>query len=51
MSTTKNRGVAVEYSGMKSGKVGTIFEFSVGSVDIGAQLDSLSQYPGWFAEI
>jgi hypothetical protein len=46
MSTTQNRHIALEYSGVKSGGVGAIFEFDVGSVDIGAKLDSISQYPG-----
>jgi len=47
MSTTQKRSVAMEYSGFKEGKsLGTIFEFGVGAVDLGAQLDSLSQYPG-----
>ena len=45
MSTTLSRQVALEYSGAKRG-VGTIFEFGIGSVDCGACLDSLSQYPG-----
>ena len=48
MSTTKERRVALEYSGVKRGKAGLIFEFDVGSVDCGAQLDNLSQYPGFF---
>jgi hypothetical protein len=46
MSTTQNRAMAMEYSGIKGGELGTIFEFGVGAVDLGAQLDSLSQYPG-----
>jgi ankyrin repeat protein len=46
MSTTQSRAVAMEYSGFKGGELGTIFEFGVGAVDLGAQLDSLSQYPG-----
>ena len=46
MSTTSNRDVALEYSGVKTGVFGTIFEFDVGSIDCGARLDSLSQYPG-----
>ena len=46
MSTTLSRKVALEYSGVKMGGIGTIFEFDVGAVDSGAQLDSLSQYPG-----
>ena len=47
MSTTTERHVALEYSGVKRGKVGIVFEFDVGSVDCGAQLDKLSQYPGF----
>ena len=46
MSTTFNRSVAIEYSGIKHGNVGTIFELEVGAVDNGARLDPLSQYPG-----
>lgn len=46
MSTTQNRHIALEYSGVNSGGAGAIFEFDVGSVDIGAKLDSISQYPG-----
>jgi hypothetical protein len=40
------RHVALEYSGVKRGEVGTVFEFDVGAVDCGARLDPLSQYPG-----
>ena len=46
MSTTLRRDVALEYSGVKIRGVGTILEFDVGSIDCGAQLGSLSQYPG-----
>ena len=46
MSTTLNMNVALEYSGVKRGQVGTVFEFDVGAIDCGARLDSLSQYPG-----
>ena len=46
MSTTLSRHVALEYSGVKRGDVGTVFEFDVGAVDCGARLDPLSQYPG-----
>ena len=47
MSTTTERNIALEYSGVKRGKVGIIFELDVGSVDCGAQLGNLSQYPGF----
>jgi hypothetical protein len=46
MSTTLDRKVALEYSGVKRGKAGMVFEFELGAVDIGARLDSLSMYPG-----
>jgi hypothetical protein len=46
MSTTLSRNVALEYSVVKIGGVGTILEFDVGAIDCGAQLGSLSQYPG-----
>ena len=48
MSTTTNREMALNYSGVKleRSQVGSIFEFEVGAVDCGAKLDSLSQYPG-----
>jgi hypothetical protein len=50
MSTTLSRHVALEYSGARWGEVGTVLEFDVGAVDCGAQLDSLSQYPGSLVE-
>mmetsp|Transcript_35685 Transcript_35685/g.90019 ORF Transcript_35685/g.90019 Transcript_35685/m.90019 type:complete len:97 (+) Transcript_35685:1-291(+) len=43
MSTTLDRGVAVQYAGKS---VPTIFEISVGAIDRGASLAFLSQYPG-----
>jgi hypothetical protein len=46
MSTTQKRAVAMEYSGVKGGEMGTVIEFGIGAVDMGAQLDTLSQYPG-----
>ena len=46
MSTTLDPGVATEYSGVQRGKAGTVMEFEVGAVDLGAQLEDLSQYPG-----
>ena len=45
MSTTDNRSVALQYSGVKL-KRGVLFEISVGCVDIGASISFLSQYPG-----
>ena len=46
MSTTLDRDVATEYSGVKRGEVGAVMEFGVGAVDLGAQLDEISQYQG-----
>ena len=46
MSTTLERSVARQYSGVGRGAAGTVLEFEVGAVDLGAQLDALSQYPG-----
>ena len=45
MSTTTNRDVAVTYSGKDKNR-GTVFEISVGRIDIGADLSWVSQYPG-----
>ena len=45
MSTTDNRSVALQYSGVKL-KRGVLFEISVGCVDIGASISFLSQYQG-----
>ena len=45
LSTTTNKDVAYEYSGVKSGN-GIVFEINVGAIDIGAELKSISQYPG-----
>jgi hypothetical protein len=45
MSTTTNRAVAVEYSGLDKQR-GTVFEIAVGRIDIGADLSWVSQYPG-----
>ena len=45
MSTTTNRDVAVNYSGKDKNR-GTVFEISVGRIDIGADLSWVSQYPG-----
>jgi hypothetical protein len=49
MSTTKNMEIALDYSGVNNLEVGSMFEFDVGGVDCGAQLDTLSQYPGTHA--
>ena len=46
MSTTTNMEIALDYSGVGKSEVGFMFEFDVGAVDCGAQLDTLSQYPG-----
>ena len=46
MSTTTSRKVAIEYSGVKGDKMASLFEYDVGAVDCGAQLDTMSQYPG-----
>ena len=45
MSTTTNRNVAMQYSGADRRR-GTVFDISVGRVDLGADLSELSQYPG-----
>ena len=45
MSTTTNRAVAINYSGVDK-KRGTVFEITVGRIDIGADLSWVSQYPG-----
>ena len=46
MSTTLDRSVAMQYSGVEDKEVGSIMVFQVGAVDLGARLDDLSQYPG-----
>ena len=45
LSTTLNRHVALEYSGVKMNR-GIILEIDVGAIDCGALLDYISQYPG-----
>ena len=45
LSTTLNRRVALEYSGVKK-KRGIVLEMEIGAVDNGAQLGFISQYPG-----
>jgi ankyrin repeat protein len=44
LSTTLNKNIALEYSGVNTGK-GVVFEINIGAIDNGAQLDSVSQYP------
>ena len=46
LSTTANRDIALQYSGAGDGKLATIFEVEIGSVDVGGLLGFLSQYPG-----
>ena len=43
MSTTTKREIAVQYSGKKTP---TIFQISIGQIDMGASLNVLSQYAG-----
>lgn len=43
MSTTTKRAIAVQYSGNKTP---TIFQISIGQIDMGASLNILSQYAG-----
>ena len=45
MSTTRNRNVAIQYSGVRQQR-GTVFEISAGRIDVGADLSWVSQYPG-----
>jgi hypothetical protein len=45
LSTTLNRDVALTYSGVKKNR-GVLFEIEIGAVDCGAQINSISQYPG-----
>jgi len=45
-STTKNLEVALEYSGAKSGRTGTVLAMELSEVDQGAELQDFSQYPG-----
>ncbi len=47
MSTTANKTIAIQYSGIRQGKPHpTILEMDAGSVDRGADLTGFSQYPG-----
>jgi hypothetical protein len=46
MSTTLERGVAMQYSGVRRGEAGNVMGFDVGAVDFGARLSDLSQYAG-----
>jgi hypothetical protein len=45
MSTTTDKKTAFTYSGVTK-KRGTMFEITVGRVDVGASISFLSQYPG-----
>ena len=45
LSTTLNESVAMEYSGARKDR-GVVFEMEVGAIDCGADLKSISQYPG-----
>ena len=45
MSTTTSKKVAMQYSGVDKQR-GTVFEISVGRIDMGADLSWVSQYPG-----
>ena len=42
---TKNMDVALEYSGAKQGKVGTVLAMDLSAADKGAALELFSQYP------
>jgi hypothetical protein len=47
MSTTANRAVALEYSGVREGRaVPTVLVMEVAAVDRGADIAAFSQYPG-----
>ncbi len=47
MSTTADKAVAIQYSGIKEGKpFPIIFEIDSGAVDRGADISDFSQYPG-----
>jgi ankyrin repeat protein len=46
MSTTKDRRMALEYSGVKSGLIGTVLCIETSTTNNGAVLVSFSQYPG-----
>ena len=47
MSTTANKSIALQYSGIRQGKpYPTILEIDSGTVDRGADLTNFSQYPG-----
>ena len=45
MSTTTDKAVAMQYSGVAQQR-GTVFEITVGRIDMGADHSWLSQYPG-----
>ena len=46
MSSTKSLQVALEYSGIKTGHVGTVLAMEVSAVDNGAEVVEFSQFPG-----
>ena len=47
MSTTAEKSIAIQYSGVKEGKpLAMLFEIQVSSVDRGACIQDFSQYPG-----
>jgi hypothetical protein len=47
MSTTSEKSIAIQYSGIKEGKpFPTVFEIDCGTVDRGADISMFSQYPG-----
>ena len=50
-STTKNLKVALEYSGVKSGRCGAVLAMELSEVDQGAVQDEFSQYPGEWGDI
>ena len=46
MSTTLSLKVALEYSGVKQGKVASVLAIDLSTIDMGAILTLFSQYPG-----
>ena len=46
MSTTLSLKVALEYSGVKDGKVASVLAFDLSTIDMGTILTFFSQYPG-----
>ena len=45
MSTTRSLTVALNYSGIKDGKVATVLAFELSKIDHGADISDFSQYP------